>query len=214
MSKSNGKYMVNRKGDKVPISAVHPVDRKRERLVQLATRRWMDEFERLAKLREDLFSRVDDFLAYSAERSGAEKPPTKNVTITNYAGTKRVRVKTRDFIEFDERLTMAEEIIMDLILEWSDGAKDVDKLNTAIRAAFRRDKEGNVDRLRILSLQKLQIRDRKWRQAMDLINESRTVQETRPYIMLQIRNQKTGKWESLPLQLATADMDELKRVKK
>lgn len=202
----------NSRGDMVPVSAISAIDKRRDVVVNRVKRKWMAEFERLAKLRAELFGLAQGFLEYSAAKSGAKTPKLKNFTITSYDGSTRLKVMSRDFIEFDERLAMAEEMVMELIQEWASGAKNAGNLAMTIRAAFRRDKEGNVDRMRILALQKLKIRGSRWKQAMDLINEARIIQETRPYIMLQIRNEKNGKWTSLPLQLANADLDELKKV--
>ena len=65
------------------------------------------------------------------------------------------------------------------------------------------DTKGKVDAKRILSLQKLDIKDETWQKAMSLISEAITVTGRKQYTNFKKRELKSGKWLNIRLDYAS-----------
>jgi hypothetical protein len=194
----NGNW-IDAAGNVVPKKYVKPIDKKRDILVEKLVRLAEEESARILKFKTFANGLIDAYLTDAAQSVGLEKNPGGNYTLTGFSGHIQVERKNVAFIEFDEQLQFAKKKIDSCLQRWSEGANG--NLKVVITDAFKVDKKGQVDRKRLLSLRKLEIRDAEWKEAMDLITEAITIVARREYLIFRVRNEK-GEWETIHLDIA------------
>lgn len=123
-----------------------------------------------------------------------------NITLENFSATKKVELRIAEIITFDEKLQIA-KLKVDEYLE--DKTKDADpEIRTLITKAFEVDKEGNIDAKKIFALRSYDIKDARWLEAMDIIDESKKVIARKPYIRFYTRESINDKYEAVTLDIA------------
>jgi hypothetical protein len=197
----NTQYKRNALGHFVPVEQIQEVDIIRDdlvnRIVQNAKRLQQD----MREYKERTIREIDSFIDLSAEQYGTQFGGAKgNVTLTSYDGKYRVQIKNQTYIAFDERLQVAKTLIDELIHEWT---KDSDgKIKALIEHAFQTDKEGNINKGRVLSLFRLKIDDPKWLKAMDAIRDSMQASHSKEYLSLYERVGNEDKYVRISLDMA------------
>jgi len=201
---SNGSWIDGR-GNTVPPKYISKVDKKRDYTIERLIKAAEKEHLRLKGLKELVFSRIDEFVRFSEKESGVRVGGLKgNIQLTGFSGDRRVEITIQDRLDFDERLQQAKTLIDELIEEWSEGARD--ELRLLVNKAFDVDKKGRINVKEILGLRKLKIRNKKWKKAMDLIDDARTVMSNKAYIRFQKRR-SDGNWETILVDLAAIDIE-------
>jgi len=197
---------IDGRGNAVPVRYIDVVDRKRDQVVEKIIKMAEQEEKRLRKLKKMVFDEVKKFIEYSAKTSGVKVGGMKgNIQLTNFSGDKRVEITIQDKLDFDERLQQAKQLIDELLIEWSVGARE--ELKLLVNKAFNVDKKGRVNVKEILGLRKLKIRNKKWQKAMELIDEARTVLSTKAYVRFTKKNAH-GEWNSILLDMAAVKIEE------
>jgi len=196
----NGNW-IDAQGNSIPTKYIDPVDKKRDQLVERGIKQAFLLQTRMTKFKAAILADIDKYLGWLAERNGEEAlSPGGNYQLTGFSGTKRIQIKVNKVIEFDERLQLAKKKIDACLERWSQGAND--NFKVVVFDAFKVDRKGNVDTKRILGLRKLQIRDKKWNEAMDLITEAITITGNRSYLMFMVKEDKDAEWQTIRLDLA------------
>jgi hypothetical protein len=194
-------YVADARGRLVPISAVRPIDQLRDQTIERVMERAKALSRQLATFKADAFADIAAFIEVSGEQYGVRVGGTKgNVSLISFNGRYRIERKISDFIQFDERLQAAKELIDECLLDWTEGSND--KIKVLINEAFQVDKEGKVNTGRILGLRRLKIDDEKWNTAMQAIVDSIRVTGTKPYIRLYERIGESGDWRPISLDVA------------
>ncbi|MEN8134301.1 MAG: DUF3164 family protein [Thermodesulfobacteriota bacterium] len=198
--KQNGDW-IDSMGDAVPARHVQKTDKKRDAMVERLFKKAQTVHQQLAALRSLIDRQVDYFLTASAAEAGMElNNPGGNYTFPNFSGNRRLIIKTNACIDFDERLQFAKTKIDSCLDRWSKGGDS--NLRAVVFDAFQVDLKGRVDIKRILRLRKLQIKDREWREAMDLITVAITITGRKTYCHFQVRKNRDSEWETIRLDLA------------
>ncbi|MDD2895515.1 MAG: DUF3164 family protein [Aliarcobacter sp.] len=155
-----------------------------------------------------------DFKGYSAEKIDSyfglllqnygidEKAKTKkgNITLENFSGTKRVEVRVSETLHFDEKIQIAKLKIDEYLM---DVTKDsLPEIITLITRAFEVDKEGNIDSKKIFALKSYDIKDPRWVEAMEIIDESKKIAYTKSYIRFYTRENIEDAWKLIPIDMA------------
>ena len=198
---SNKEYMTDPQGRQVPVELVNEIDKLRDQTVKDIIERVMGMRETLndfkSKVKDDIFA----FVNLSAEKYGKKHGGVKgNITLTTYDGKYKILIANNEMLEFDERLQIARELIGECLEEWSDGARAEIKL--LVNDAFKVDQKGKVSTPRILGLNRLDIKHPKWQQAMQAINESKQVFMSKKYLRVYERNDKTGEYNHISLDVS------------
>lgn len=155
-----------------------------------------------------------DFKGYSSEKIDSyfglllqnygidEKSKTKkgNITLENFSGTKRVEVRVSETLHFDEKIQVAK-------LKIDEYLRDVTKdsppeIITLITKAFEVDKEGNIDAKKIFALKSYDIKDPRWIEAMEIIDDSKKIAYTKSYIRFYTRDSIEDIWKLIPIDMA------------
>lgn len=173
--------MIDAQGRYVPVENIKPVDALRDDTIRSFMEDIISESEKIRELKKKVFKTIDDFLDLSASQYGVNQRATKgNITLRTYNGEYVVKISNQEYLEFDEQLQVAKDLIDECLLSWCEGANA--SLSAFVKDAFRVDKKGRLDSRRILELRKYSIEDEKWKMAMDAISNSVRVAGSRRYI--------------------------------
>ncbi len=195
-------FWVDGRGKSVPVGYVKKIDKQRDKVVEKIFREAVLLEKKLKEFKIRTSDALDGFLDYSASAGNVKKKDWKgNVMVSNFSVDKRVERNIQEYIGFDERLGQAKAIIDELLLKWSEGANK--NLIAVIDQAFEMDKKGKMNIKSILGLRKLKIQSKEWKQAMDLIEEARSIHGSKSYLRIQKRDGKEGVWSSINLDLAS-----------
>lgn len=197
----NKDYLEDAQGRLIPMSAVKPIDLKRHEAVLSIMKDTFAERDRLLEFKRNIWMRVQDFLAESAQDSGSRKfgGAKGNVTLTSFDGKYKILVAVNETIQFNEKLQVAKQLIDKCIADWSEGANE--KLRAIVEDAFNVGKSGLVSTSRVLGLRRINIKDATWKKAMEAISESMQVASSKTYMRFYERSQD-GSYKHIPLDVA------------
>ncbi len=195
--------MIDSRGREIPISYVKAHDRAKDRVVKSIQKQADDLSARLAKFREDSLSRIMAYVRKCGEEydvtMGGEKG---NITLRSFNGLTKVQLAIQDNVEFDERLAIAQKLITEYLEEISKGADPA--LIQLVHKAFYADAQGRLRTGQVLGLRTINIKHPKWRQAMDIIVDSISVQSSRQYVRVYQRDTTEAPWQMIQLNIAGA----------
>lgn len=193
-------YMQNTNGHLVPISTIKEADIERDELVLGLVKEAKKISDVLGEKRKDFMGEIEAFISLSAEKYDAKIGGEKGgVTLYSYDGKYKVVRSMQETLDFDERILAAKELIDECIHEWSDDSND--KVKALIEHAFQVDKAGNINKDRVLGLRKMNIKDNKWRNAMEALSDSLSVVSSKSYIRFYERDEN-GAYQIIPLDIA------------
>lgn len=138
---------------------------------------------------------------YNKTPSGKRGKPHKgNLTFRDFSGKFKVVIAVNDTLSFDEKITLAKELIDQCLVRWSNGANK--NLISIVNDAFDVDKVGKINVKKILSLRKIKAEDQEWVEAMRLINESIEIEMSKKYIRIYERTSDGEGWDRVSLGLS------------
>ncbi len=176
-------FLTDKNGVQVPKSKIKPLDLERHGVVMEIVCGLASAKAELKKAEDKNSELMDAFCHKMADRYGAAIGGIKgNITLYSFDGKYKVQKRIADKIIFTEQLHAAKALIDECIVEWSKNAGD--ELRLLVADAFNVDKQGRLNLRRILDLRRLNIDNPKWKQAMNAINDSLHVVESKEYIRL------------------------------
>ena len=194
-------YWQDANGNLIPETKVKDIDKLRHQVVtDLCT---MAEKSRdgLAAFKGHAMQEVAALVSTSMEQYGVKAGGEKgNVTLVSFDGRYKLVRQMQDKLVFGEQLMAAKALIDECVHEWAQGAND--NIKALVNHAFQTDKEGKINTGRVLGLRRLEIRDAKWQSAMQAIADSIQTASTKPYVRFYKRNDITGDY--LPISLDVA----------
>lgn len=187
-------------GAPIPPRYVGKVDKLRDRLVEKQFKRAKTLSGRILDFRNGVEEDVEAYLAkVEAHYNASARTAEGNKCLTNFSGNRRVEIRIGKFLRFDDRLALAKGLIGKCIKKWSKGAND--NLSLLVEDAFKVDKQGNIDRERVLGLRNLHITDRDWKKAMEVISDSLTVVAKKSYVKVSEKDD-AGVWKTVSLNVS------------
>ena len=196
-------YMPRADGARVPIEMVKQKDRLQDEAVRrlVATARELEAA--IASFKAQAFDDVDALQALLEQQYGAKVGGSKgNVSLFSYDGLIRIQVQISDLIKFGPELQVAEALLEECVGEWVEGARA--ELRAIVMNAFRRDKEGQLNRGALLGLRRYEVEDERWKRAMQAIADSIQVIGSKRYIRFSSRPTLDGAWAEVSLNIASA----------
>lgn len=196
-------YWQDAKGNLIPIAKIKEVDKERHALVTELAEDAKQLQEVLRDFKLSLLVGIQKFLDDSAARYNAKMRGAAgkgNVQLVSFDGRYKVLRAVQDSIAFDERLQVAKSIIDERVHVWSKGANS--NIKALVNHAFQVDAVGKVSVGRILSLKQIKIDDPEWLKAMQAINDSMQVASSKTYVRLYERDEATGEYQPISLDIA------------
>lgn len=194
-------YMRDAKGSLVPEDLVKPIDKHRNKLVSTIAAQAEEISEKLNSIKKEWNKEIEEFVGRVAKSYDVKLGGKKgNLSLVSYDGMFKVQIAIAERIIFDERLQIAKTQIDACMKRWTKDSRS--EIQVLINSAFDVDKQGNVNRERILGLRRLAITDEKWKKAMDIISDSIQVSSTKSYIRVYKRDE-TGEYKQIALDFAS-----------
>ena len=192
---------IDPRGQVVPQAYVKPLDRKRDHEVEMIVKESLALEKRMKILKEKFINRIIKYREAIEKETGIKLEGKGNMCLTSFSGDKQVEFSMNDIIVFDEKLQIARQLINECIGEWSvDSNKN---LKVIVNQAFELDKKGKVNAQAILKLRQLNIRNAKWKNAMELIGEALSITGTRQYLNIRTRENSSAKFRTVNLNFSS-----------
>lgn len=194
-------YMPDATGRLTPVDQIKPIDMARHELVLEKIAKAKAAQKILRDLKYELLNDIDAFVEMSVERYDTKVGGKKgNVTLHSFDGAHQIQRQVSENLVFDEGLQAAKSLIDECFRSWTQGSPS--DLRAVIDDAFQVDREGRINTSRILSLRRLDIKDKRWQRAMEAISDSLRVAGSRSYVRLYERD-ANGKYQAISLDIAT-----------
>jgi len=194
VKKGKTTYWKDGEGALVPISYIPEDERKADKMVSNVLKKVNTFRMKMEKFKAGLESELKDYLSKIASKYGEDWEG--NAVIYDFSKQKQIEVKLSKHIVFNEKLQIAKQKIDSCIMTWSENSNK--KLVAVINKAFKVDKQGNLDAKRVLELRNLDIKDKDWTEAMELITASMKVDSTKIYYNFKVKDED-GRWKQISL---------------
>ena len=194
-------YWQDASGSLIPESKIKDIDKLRHQVVTDLCVMAEKSRDGLADFKAHAMQEVAALVSTSMEQYGVKAGGEKgNVTLISFDGRYKLVRSMQDKLTFGEQLMAAKALIDECVHEWASNADD--NIKVLVNHAFQTDKEGKINTGRVLGLRRLEIRDAKWQSAMQAIADSIQIASTKPYVRFYKRNDTTGEYESISLDVA------------
>lgn len=194
-------YWADANGNLVPVSKIKEIDKIRDKLVRDLCAQAKEESAKIFAFKSVAMQAIAEFMERSLDEYDVKHGGAKgNVTLLCFDQAFKVVRQMQDTITFDERLQAAKALIDECVKTWSKGSND--NIKVLVNDAFQVDSTGRISTARVLGLRRLKIVDEKWLRAMQAIGDSMTVSKTKPYIRFYERDDTTGGYSPINLDVA------------
>ena len=194
-------YWQDASGSLIPESKIKDIDKLRHQVVTDLCVMAEKSRDGLADFKARAMQEVAALVSTSMEQYGVKAGGEKgNVTLISFDGRYKLVRSMQDKLTFGEQLMAAKALIDECVHEWALNADD--NIKVLVNHAFQTDKEGKINTGRVLGLRRLEIRDAKWQSAMQAIADSIQTASTKPYVRFYKRNDTTGEYQPISLDVA------------
>jgi len=194
-------YWEDANGALIPVAKIKEIDKDRSRVVTELCEQAEIESARLMGFKTAAMLAVTEFIDRSLAEYDVKHGGKKgNVTLISFNGMYKIVRQMQETIVFDERLQAAKALIDECIQGWSKGSNV--NIKVLVNDAFQVDQQGKISTGRVLGLRRHDIDDPKWMEAMRAIGDSMKVASTKPYIRFYKRDETTGEYFPINLDVA------------
>lgn len=182
-------YWLDSSGKEIPLEAIDDEIKAEDELVEQLIGKAKDLQGIIKERKAEMSNLINTHLAAKAAKF--KKEWKGNAVFRDFSKEKAIYKKIGRFISFDNNLQLAKQLIDECFVAW--GGNSNSNLVAVVNKAFDVNNAGKVDVKEILCLRKIKISGEKadtWKQAMDLIADSITVQSTKDYFYFQEKDEK------------------------
>ncbi|EHJ9983669.1 DUF3164 family protein [Vibrio parahaemolyticus] len=191
---------LNKDGNPVPERIIDPYKIEQDDFVNALIAKAKEQQAQLRAFKELAFGECAAFLELLGEKYNVERGGRKgNVTFTSFDGRRQVIVAMHDNITFGPELQIAKQLIDEYLRGLTEGAND--ELKVFVNDVFEVDKQGKLNKRRILDLRQYNIDHPLWLEAMEAIADSISIASTKQYIRFREKDEH-GKFQNIPLDFA------------
>ncbi len=187
---------------------VHPkyidkIDKARDRMVERHLKKATALHKKMVEFKAAVAADIEKYFAL--ERSvygGRDSSNAKgNKVFSDFAGRGRIDMRRSETTDFDDRIWIVQERLMEFIDEKLDAAGE--DLRTLVNHAFKPTKGGRLDKTRILGLLALEgkIKHPKMAEAMKILRDCIKVVGSNVYFRFEERGE-VGTWDTIVLDIA------------
>lgn len=193
------KIWKNHNGDVVPAAYVPTLDKEKERTALKVHKNALDINKRLAKFKAQALKECDAIYNKMLKDNNVTTGKKGNYSITSFDKEIKIEVNISERIEFSDQIQIAQLKINEYLAEKTDGL-DPD-LVQIINQAFKT-RKGQMDVKSILGLFQLKIKHRKWLEAMELIKESISRNNSKRYMRIW-KKDEAGEYKAVDLNFSS-----------
>ena len=186
--------LTDAQGREIPVKVLHAEIVEKDAAVKKAMDCALKLQERIISDKQKLIQIIEKYLNDAARRNNLEWKG--NALLISFDEKYRIEMRFREKIQFGIELQLAKQKIDECLKDWS--ADSNANLRAIINEAFQVDKKGEIAKHRILALRKYNIKDIKWKEAMDLIDKAIRVVSTKQYVSFYERDEQ-GEYKMIVL---------------
>lgn len=199
---SGDKLWRDEQGTEIPFNRITPTERKKEKLAFKLAKEAAGINEKLSGFKATLAAACDEVLKQALSDKERTNMGKGNITWYNFDGSIKIEMSVNENIEFDSILIeQAKQKLLDLVGESISSEKDM--IKELVLAAFQTSK-GRLDTKKILGLKKhaSRIKDKRYHEAMELIDNSIRRPDSKTYYRVSVRN-SAGAYEVIDLNISS-----------
>jgi len=191
------KMFVDKDGNAIPAKFISKSEKDSDVAALKLYKKAQDLNERLSSFKTEAFTLCDDLFAQLMldNKVVVRENAKGGYSITSFDKAIKIEVRISETIHFDDRITLAQELIKEYLKEVTETAHP--DLAILINNAFKSNKNG-LDVKSIISLFKLTITHPKWVQAMELLKLSMQVNNTKRYMRI-FKKDSNGEYQQVKL---------------
>ena len=193
------KIWKDHEGNTVPTQYVPKIDKERDRAAQSIYKKALNLNERLSQFKADAFEISDQLFKKMLKENNIKSDRKGNYSITSFDKDIKIEVSVQKRVEFDDHINLAHAKIKEfLTAKTGEAGHDIQEL---INHAFQVDK-GRMDAKRVLGLFKLNIKDKLWAEAMELIRKSISTNVSNRYMRIW-KKDGNGEYQAVELNFSS-----------
>lgn len=196
-------FWINGRGEAVHRDMIKANEQLRDELVERFIQAAKNLSSLISVFKTEANEQVEgyfDLLLQNYNLDEKAKSKKGNFILENFSSTAKIEIRVSELLTFDEKLQVAKMKIDEYLKEATKDASF--EIQTLILKAFEVDKKGHVDSKKIFALKSYEIRDPRWIEAMEIIDESKKVSSTKSYIRFYTRENTDQDWQIVPLDIA------------
>ncbi len=166
-------------GNVIPAAYVPAIDKERDRVAQKVLKQALYINNKLRAFKDESIAMSDAVFEKMMSDNNVKKTGKGNYSITSFDKTIKIEISMQERVEFDDLIQVAQEKINEYLAEKTGGIDN--DLRQIIDLAFKTTK-GKMDAKRVLSLFKLNIKNKKWLEAMEILKKSITRNISKRYM--------------------------------
>jgi hypothetical protein len=179
------KLYTDSQGNQIPSKYVSPYDKAKDAAARAIEADWRKAEAALAKLWQKTVQRVEAVRAAAAKRERIKLGEKGNFSFFSFDGRIQIRHDAARDTVFDEKLSLAKELLVKAVDELAGEASG--DLKTLVETAFKpRGKTGELDRARIHDICRMPIRNANWCKAVELIKAAEVERGKREYLAVAV----------------------------
>ena len=197
------KTLRDHNGFDVPVTAIGKIDLKKNQTAIKIAEKFKEMAVRLQNLKDFAFDAADEIYelqlkAYEIDGRDVERMKG-NFTFFSYDKRFKVEVNIGQRLEFDDKINLAKAEIDEYLKEITEGQNSdiliiVNNAFTTVR--------GKLDPKRILQLFSYQIKNVRWKKAMEILQDSITTNHSKRYIKVSERD-SNGEDQNINVQFSS-----------
>lgn len=200
--KPSDKSWTDEAGNLIPYNRTTPVERLMEKEAAKMARKAVKLNADLSQFKREIRDTSEQVYASFLNENEGRKPSKGNYTWYNFDRSVKIEISINERIEFDEMtINLCKETLMDFIESNITGSDEF--IKSLILAAFETSK-GKLDVKKVLSLKTHQsrIKDKRYHEAMKLLDKAIRRPDSRTYYRIWLRNDK-GDYNNIDLNISS-----------
>lgn len=196
-------YMPDAKGTLTPVDLIKPQHLLEDQTARKIIGYALELSAQIGRFKAHTFDDIGAFAALLQEEYGLSLGgPKGNMQLVSFDGLYKVQVQVADYIDFGPELQVAKGLVDECLNEWAQGARP--EIQAIVQRAFNTDKAGQINRSEIFMLLRMDIKDARWRRAMDAIRDAMRVVGSKTYVRCYQRPRLDAPWAAITIDLAKA----------
>ena len=200
------KYMTNANGNDVPIEAVQPYDKSKERIIDRFFKRREKMRAAMEKLSLDEIKDLQQLVDLRQKESGVALALKGNMQVSDYASNRKVCLKTAYNVRLDDGAKEACRLMREHLIQGITGSSEKNEYLSGILKlldkTFTPNRSGHLNYGRICEVLDLNIKSKEWQLARNLLLDSIRSSRGRSYVEVAQRISRQHKFRVIVLDLA------------
>jgi hypothetical protein len=163
---------------------------------------WSEQYLALADLKARIHQAMDNLSVIYAGRNTKRKQDQKKSSITVFTLDRSLSLtrKYADRVTYEDvLLAEAKDLIDQCVEDWEQGSRN--EMKQLVALSFQRNAKNEFSRAEMVKLRRMESKDPRWKQAMEIIQSAELVDGVASYLLVSVRDDQDD-YHPLPLDIA------------